>query len=104
MLPWLRCLSTQSFLLKTLVISKIKWIAGLKLLRRAWDANAAAMGSALSFTCLARNADAWVNRLLDHISRGAKTKQIIDSLEVISKAVAYLVVVVVETVRTTSAR
>lgn len=34
---------------------------------------------------VARNVDAWVNKLLDHVSRD--TKEVSDSLEVIGKAV-----------------
>lgn len=69
------------------------------LLRRAWEANAAAMSPALASACVARNADMWVNKLMDHIARTSKSIQLLDALEVVGKAVAYLLDAAVETVR-----
>lgn len=66
--------------------SKIKWNRRSEtLLRRAWDANVAAMGPASASACVARNADAWVSRLVDHVSRGSKSKEVLNSLEVVGK-------------------
>lgn len=67
------------------------------LLCRAWDANAAAMGPALASTYVAWNADAWVSKLVDHVLRGSKTKVVLNCLEVIGKAAAYLADGAVET-------
>lgn len=72
------------------------------LLCRVWDANAAAMVPALASACVARNADTWLTRLSNHIARGRRSKEVIDSLEIISKAVVYLADATVETVRTTA--
>lgn len=72
------------------------------ILRRAWEANAAAMSPALASACIARNADTWVCKLMDHVSRTSKSKEVLDSLEVIGNAVAYLADAAVETVRTTA--
>lgn len=72
------------------------------LLRWAWDANAAVMAPALASACVARNVDSWLTRLSDHVARGTRSKEVINSLEIISKAVAYLADTAVETARTTA--
>lgn len=72
------------------------------LLRRAWDSNAAAMAPALASACVARNVDAWLGRLSNHVSKGSDSKEITDSLEIIGKAVAYLADAAVESVRNTA--
>lgn len=72
------------------------------LLRRAWDANAAAMAPALASACVARNVDAWLGRLSTHVSRENNSKEVSESLELISKAVAYLADAAVESVRNTA--
>ncbi|XP_077329997.1 uncharacterized protein LOC143964168 [Lithobates pipiens] len=72
------------------------------ILRRAWEANASAMSPALASACIARNADMWISKLIDHISQTSKSKEVLDSLEVVGSAVAYLADAAVETVRTTA--
>lgn len=72
------------------------------ILRRAWEANAAGMSPALASACVARNADKWISQLIDHVSRTSKSEEVLDSLDVIGSAVAYLADAAVETVRTTA--
>ena len=71
-------------------------------LRRAWEANAAALGPALASVCVARNADSWISKLMEHVSQVPNSKEILDSLQVIGSAVAYLADAVVETVLSTA--
>ena len=68
-------------------------------LRRAWEANAAALGPALASVCIARNTAAWTSKLLDHISSSSESRETRDSLQVIGTAVAYLADAAIETVR-----
>ncbi|XP_040195312.1 lamina-associated polypeptide 2, isoforms alpha/zeta-like [Rana temporaria] len=71
-------------------------------LRRAWEANTAALGPALASSCIARNADTWLTRLLEHVPQTSKFKEIRDSLTVIGSAVAYLADASIETVRSSA--
>ena len=68
-------------------------------LRRAWEANAAALGPALASACVARNTAAWTSRLLDHLASSSKSRETQESLQVIGSAVAYLADAAIETVR-----
>ncbi|XP_040192736.1 uncharacterized protein LOC120926675 isoform X2 [Rana temporaria] len=71
-------------------------------LRRAWEANAAALSPALASACVARNANSWISKLLEHVSQGSDSKEILESLQLIGSAVAYLADASVETVRSTA--
>lgn len=65
--------------------------------QRAWDANAAAMAPALASDYVARNVDGWLHRLTDYVARETRSKEATDCLEIISKEMAYLADVAVET-------
>ncbi|XP_040192193.1 uncharacterized protein LOC120926392 [Rana temporaria] len=69
---------------------------------RAWEANAAALSPALASACIARNANSWISKLMEHVSQGSDSKGILESLQLIGSAVAYLADTSVETVRSTA--
>lgn len=69
------------------------------LLSRTWGANTSTMVPALAATCVARSADSWIERLNKHLSQGTKSEEVLDSLSVIGKAIAYLADAVVDSVR-----
>ena len=71
-------------------------------LRRAWEANAAALGPALASVCVARNTAAWTSKLLDHVASSSESGETRDSLQVIGTALAYLADAALETVRATA--
>lgn len=60
------------------------------LLKKEWDANSSNMVPAFTAICVARNADFWIERLTKHLLQGNKSPEVLDSLSVIGKAVAFL--------------
>ncbi|XP_040215686.1 lamina-associated polypeptide 2-like [Rana temporaria] len=69
------------------------------LLRKAWEANTASMAPALAATCVARNADLWVEKLAEHLGQFTESEEILGSLSLIGKAVAYLADAALETAK-----
>lgn len=67
--------------------------------RKAWKANTSAMGPALAAACLAWIADLWVEKLTKHLYRESEAGDVLDSLSVMGKAVAYLADAAVESAR-----
>ena len=71
-------------------------------LRRAWEANAAALSPALASACIARNANSWTSTLMDLVTQVTDSKDILESIQLIGSAVAYLADAAVETVRSSA--
>ena len=59
------------------------------LLKKAWEANSASLGPALSATCVARNTISWMEKITKHLAQ-VKSQDLQDTLSIIGKAVAYL--------------
>ena len=71
-------------------------------LRKAWEANAAALSPALASVCISRNADSWISKLMEQVSQVPDSKESLETLQLIEGAVAYLADAVIETVRSTA--
>ena len=69
------------------------------LLRKAWEANSAALSPALAAACVARNTDIWVETLTEHLARNTEAEEVVESLTVIRKAIAYLADAAIESAR-----